>query len=837
MLQSLILSVFLLLVAFLQPAYPSLENLPLITAQNVASLTQVATIGSDTPESILWSPDGKILAAVTKGHVFLYSKTDFSKPILSVERPPGEAIDLKNEFLIIGENYWNTPGNTEVAPSFDMDFVGADRKWSIRGSTEDGQVVIDAYDINSYKETQLKSGISGKLVDVVFSPESRYAALKFTEMSDTWSGRQLAQLWDLDTGKLITNLDQYNGFIDQIAFHANGRLLVTTSKSDNYGGYEDVRVWDVRRGEQLQFNKDTSYPPVRFSPNQKWMVYAVSSGLLLWDDWYLGLLQYKLPNEESTSYAQLRNPIFSPDSTKLFAQYNDQILVWDVDSALNNLVPALSTAPTQNAVPRWTLENKQMISDYSLSADGTHLAVQTFNDQVRIWDMSQDPPVVKQVLSNISQAQMSPDFKWVWGDTSGLQNKVLIDSNTSEVLQKLPSDTRLDPNWQYATYWSQVGVNVVDLGQMQTTRLYPLPDYLGTVEYEEAQQGQAVFTSGNRTAAYDLVNGKETFRFEDQYYRKQYLSPNGQLLLNLSKKAVQISKTDHPDDVIFELASAIENPTFSLLPDEKTLAYITSSDVYSYANPVAEYSHVQLWDIATSKRLAEYSIEGNIQAFTTNKEGSSLVIGSVKSIDSVLLYMIDLTQPQKEPLRFEIPSSSFVFVDQVNFSSDGQYLALTTDNQAYGDGPIDHSYEVMIFTLQQLDDLATFKAEEAFIISGERSPVFSPNGQLLLTSGEADVYDPAAPVKVYVWDLKLQTELSTFESDTLPAFSPDGHLAAAHDDKGTTVYSVDALQKGESKPLISIVGNGNKIKTLVFRPDGKALYLVEESRVRVYGVQ
>ncbi|MBA3871749.1 MAG: hypothetical protein H0X30_21595 [Anaerolineae bacterium] len=838
MIQQFILFAFLLSISFLQTGYPKLDDLQPLTVQNVGALKSVASIGSDTPEDVIWSPDGKTLAAVSSGQVVLYNRADMLKPFLKVQRPSDEAIDLENEFLIIGENYWNTPGNTESVPSADKIFTGPDKKWFISGSTEDGQVTIDAYDTISRKETSFKSGISGELVDAVFSPESRYVALKFTEMSDSWSGRQLAQLWDLDAGKLITKLDQYYGQISQMAFYANGRLLVTVSKDDDYGEYDDIRVWDVRSGEQLQFNKDTSYAPVRFSPDQKLMVYAVNTGLLLWDDWYMGLMQYKLPDQEGTSYAELRNPTFSPDSTKLFTQYYNQIFVWDVDSALKNLVPAFSITPTQNAVPRWLLENNSMIRDYTLSTDGSRLAVQNVDDQVRIWDLTQDPPVVKQVLSNINSVQMSPDFKWAWGDTAGLRNKVLIDANTSELLQKLPSDARLDPRWQYAAYWSEGVVSVVDLGQKQTTHLYPLPDYLGDVEYQEAKQGRAVFTSGNRMAVYDLLSGEDVFHRDEQFYHRKILSPSGQILLSLSNKGVQISKTDHPDDVIFELNSAIEKPIFSLLPDEKTLVYITPSDTYSFSNSRVSYSHVQLWDILTGKQLAEYTIEGNIQAFTTNQDGSSLAIGSADGYGDVLalLYMVDLAHPQKEPLRFEIPVSQFTFFDQLNFSPNGQYLAMTTDSQEYGDGPTGHFYEVMVFTPQRLRDPATFEVKEAFIIPGVRSPVFSPNGQLLFTSGAEDVYDPTAPVKVHLWDLKTQTELSAFESDTLPAFSPDGHLAAAHDETGTNVYAVDALQKGESKPFISIVGREGKIKNLAFKPDGKALYLVESSRVRVYGV-
>lgn len=834
MLQHLILAAFIVVIAFLQPAYPSLENLIPITAQNAASLIQVAAIGSDTLDNVLWSPDGKTLAVVTGGHVFVYNMTDMSEPYLTIPRRFDEAVSYEtedNDFIWVGDTDWHIPSKLEAGFGRNTSFESFDRQLIISSSAELDQLVINLLNRSSRKEIHLKTGISGQLEQVVFSPESRYAVFKITIMSDTLYGPQRAQLWDLDRGTLVATLDQALETIDLIAFHANGRLLVTTSTTDAaYGSiFEDVRVWDVVSGKQVGQVNETSYLPVRFSPDKELMVFCVNNNLSLWSDHEIGLLGYIPPDtvQENPTYDYPENPLFSPDGSKLLAVFGRQILIWETKTALSL------------GKPRFVLENENYTQNYFFSADGRKLIVQSTNGNLRIWDMTQPTPEVTQVLADITDLQISPDGQWLWGYTNQRHNRILIYVDTGEVLQKLPDNALLDPLWRYAAYWSQGKINLVELASDKVFHLNPLPDYIGTAAYQDVKEGRIVFTTGNGIKVYDLNSGEMVFSYVDQYHlANQYtVSTSGKILLVVYKTnyttigILDIKQLDM-DQALFSFTTPYKDPNFFLLPDEKTLAYTASASSVQGENiDYADYSQFEMWDIATGVQQAQYMVKGYVQASAVNTVKHLLAFGSTTRFKSATLNLIDLTQPQALLHPIDLPSYDDPVFDDLQFSPNGQYLASTVDYQSYGDGPVSHDYELMVFDVKQLQEQNRLSDEKPFVIRGGQSSLFSPDNQFLF------VYAQRYPNGEFeLWELKNKVKLASLVGDGIAAFSSDSTLLAVHDRYQTEIYSTNALASGSVNPLITITDIEGQVKNLVFSADGKRLYLVEEARVRVYGV-
>jgi WD40 repeat protein len=94
-------------------------------------------------------------------------------------------------------------------------------------------------------------------------------------------GKQLAvghndgplQLWDTETGKLVSTLVTDGGSIDAVAFSSDGKRLAV---ADN----EEVTVWNVvtrKRVRSFEFDEANEIPCVAFSPDGKWLAAGSST--------------------------------------------------------------------------------------------------------------------------------------------------------------------------------------------------------------------------------------------------------------------------------------------------------------------------------------------------------------------------------------------------------------------------------------------------------------------------------------------------------------------------------------------------------------------------------
>ena len=67
-----------------QDGYPLPENLPPITPENAAQVTELGRVGGVLPGDLVWSPDGTILAAGTSAGVKLYNADDLTSDPLQL---------------------------------------------------------------------------------------------------------------------------------------------------------------------------------------------------------------------------------------------------------------------------------------------------------------------------------------------------------------------------------------------------------------------------------------------------------------------------------------------------------------------------------------------------------------------------------------------------------------------------------------------------------------------------------------------------------------------------------------------------------------------------------
>jgi hypothetical protein len=151
--------------------------------------------------------------------------------------------------LVINGQRWNTqsgellgayepPAPTTASPSREIVAQAVER---------DGQTVVELHKADG-DVTTLALGSDYGFRDIVFSPDEQYAALV---LSNPATRRVPAvQLWSIDDGTFIADLPQWLETLETVAFHADGKLLITTATTDAlYGGMTVVvEIWDVHTG-------------------------------------------------------------------------------------------------------------------------------------------------------------------------------------------------------------------------------------------------------------------------------------------------------------------------------------------------------------------------------------------------------------------------------------------------------------------------------------------------------------------------------------------------------------------------------------------------------------
>ena len=217
--------------------------------------------------------------------------------------------------------------------------------------------------------------------------------------------------------------------------------------------------------------------------------------------------------------------------------------------------------------------------------------------------------------------------------------------------------------------------------------------------------------------------------------------------------------------------------TLAFSPDGKTLA-------------LAAWS-VALWDIATQKKIANFSWFNSLShSIAFSPDGQLL---AVLSSQNAWLYDVATFRILA---RIVVPASNFTFA---MFSPDGKTLALSSWHGM-----------VQLWDVKKRKTMAMLEGH----VGGVRSMSFSPDGTILASSSGEEIK---------LWDVATQEKIATLIDAPYGivfwvysvAFSPDGTTLAAGSRKAIKLWDVVTQKK-----IATLRGSDSRVSYVAFSPDG-----------------
>jgi RNA polymerase sigma factor (sigma-70 family) len=308
---------------------------------------------------VVWSPDGKTLAVVTK----------VEKTILGIQYDRrGSAIRLwdveKGEVReTLAEDKEKGLAFQQVVFSADGKFIAATVSEEVR--KPDSIMIRDVIKVWDAKTLELKQTLSddSQLVCIDFSPDGKLIA-------GGNPSKKTVMLWNAGTGKLEQTLKNEGAQPWSVAFSPDGKTLLVGGQRDDHSGV--VTLWNTETWKlNHTLEREQYVNKAIFSPNGKTVAAAGGGG------------EVELWNVESgkqiTTLQGLGqgswNIAFSPDGKTLAAGgYDGKVRLWDVETGK-------SREPLEG--------HDSAIYWIAYSPDGKTLASVSQDETLRLWRIKQ----------------------------------------------------------------------------------------------------------------------------------------------------------------------------------------------------------------------------------------------------------------------------------------------------------------------------------------------------------------------------------------------------------------------------------------------------------------
>ncbi|KAL2845935.1 WD40-repeat-containing domain protein [Aspergillus pseudoustus] len=311
------------------------------------SLQQAIECYPETIQSVIFSPNGEILAAKTAKSVRLLDPST-GRSLHTLQGQDGEYRNRLYYFPVVNMMAFSPDGKI-LATIFYLD------------------TTVSLWDVLTGQCVQTLRGHTDKINQVAYSCDGKILA----SVSDDYTCR----LWDTHAGRCTRLLKGHTDHVSTVVFSPSPRFAnILASASNDH----TVRVWNALTGECLHIFKMSihrGFCPLAFSPNGE-LLAAVGSGGPEGHDWPANKIQLWNPLSgkhqgtlEASKIYMVMAIVFSPDGKILGSSAVEEVRLWD---------------PLSGRCME-TVHHRTNVPSIAFSPDATTLASAGDDGIVRVW--------------------------------------------------------------------------------------------------------------------------------------------------------------------------------------------------------------------------------------------------------------------------------------------------------------------------------------------------------------------------------------------------------------------------------------------------------------------
>jgi WD40 repeat protein len=254
------------------------------------------------------------------------------------------------------------------------DFSGDSTK--VVTATADGANVWSARD-----GEQILHLTSGRIHSATFSPDGTEIV---TASSIDFSAKMPVQLWNANTGTVISELGNFGSFVRRPVFSSDGRRIATTYQSG------EVLIWDARRRDGIVL-EDAVRSAVASSDGRRIATASTDHAARIWDSRTGAMLAILEGHQDEVWHVA-----FSPDGTRVATSKDKTARIRD---------------PRSGAETAVLDGHEDGVNFIAFSPDGERVLTASWDSTARIWDARTGAAlaVLKGHTDGLNSAIYSPD--------------------------------------------------------------------------------------------------------------------------------------------------------------------------------------------------------------------------------------------------------------------------------------------------------------------------------------------------------------------------------------------------------------------------------------------
>ena len=812
------------------------------SSENQSSrLVRTWNVPNDSFASVAFSPDGALLAATSSDNTVKVwdvasGAERFSHPVhyssLHLVHPPLFFLSDGRTLLTCGPSETERPtdserkyvqminietGHTEKSGGMESGFShavssvarSADGSYLAVGLVFVGKILL--WDVGNKRTIRELPGHKGGVRDLWFYPDGKRL------VSSGVADRQMIA-WDLSSGKELFRVP-HEREVNCVAVCLDGLTLASATAGEGL-----VRLWDATTGKQVgqvELTQPQYGPPVDFSPTGNLLATSFDKqNIRLWDTKTL------LPVATLKGHtAEVVSVAFSPDGKLLASVSMDStVRLWNASRrVIADQAPATNDKPDESQPSRLlhTLQDPatpagkgiaaQSAWHVAFSPDGSLLASDGVDNKVILWDVQTGKQrATCEANDVVNSLFFSADGRQLFAIPYN-ERACLIDTETGarvEITLPQPAYSAvLSPDGETLAYsrMDAPGEVVVWSIQDKGTRWNLSGHKAFVIRLAFFPDGKRLASGGRDglVIVWDLLTGKEVFRVDHGgAVGSLAVSPDGCVLASggvTKERSVKLwdAKSGQSKGALHIDAGNCLALVFS--PDARRLA--------------TEYqqSHIRLWDMATLKPTLTLAAQPHARsdlAFSPDGKVLASACGNgLIELWDVRRAILPKTAPASAIVESDKSRSSRLLWRVSGHSDEPTALAYSPDGSLVASGSKDRIVKIW--------DAGTGKLSGAFTANEYlHSLFFLPDSQQLMAVRNSNT--PSV----------IDTKTATSVDITLPeyagctaAISPDGRTLAyakLYDSKTIVIWNMQ-----EKTPTRQFSGHQERVKSLVFFPDGK----------------